>query len=46
MTYEECEYLNKLTAPRAAKHLKTCKAIKAAGWGLSVLLAFLLGLAM
>lgn len=46
MSYEECEYLNSLTAPRAAKRLRTQKAINAAAWGLVFLLGFLLGLAM
>lgn len=43
MNYEECEYLNKVTAPRAAKRLRTQKAINAACWGLTFLLGFLLG---
>lgn len=46
MSYEECEYLSGLTRPRATKRLRTQKAINAAWWGVSVLLAFLLGLAM
>ena len=46
MSYEECEYLNKVTAHRAAKRLRTQKAINAACWGLTFLLGFLLGLAM
>ena len=46
MSYEECEYLNKVTAPRAAKRLRTQKAINAACWGMTFLLGFLLGLAM
>lgn len=43
MSYEECEYLNSLTAPRAAKRMRTQKAINAAAWGLTFLLGFLLG---
>lgn len=46
MSYEECEHLNSLTRPRAAKRLKTAKAINATCWGLVFLLGFLLGLAM
>ena len=46
MSYDECEYLNSLAAPRAAKRLRTQKAINAAAWGLTFLLGFLLGLAM
>lgn len=46
MSYEECEYLNSVTAPRAAKRLRTQKAINAAAWGITFLLGFLLGLAM
>lgn len=46
MNYEECEYLNNVTAPRAAKRLRTQKAINAACWGLTFLLGFLLGLAV
>ncbi len=46
MSHEECEYLNSVTAPRAAKRLRTQKAINATCWGLTVLLGFLLGLAM
>lgn len=46
MSYEEQEYLNSMTRPRAAKRLRTAKAIHAAAWALSVLLGFLLGLAM
>lgn len=46
MSYEEQELLNSLSRPRAAKRLRTQKAINAACWGLVFLLAFLLGLAM
>ena len=46
MSHEECEYLNSHTAPRAARRLRTQKAINAAAWGLTFLLGFLLGLAM
>lgn len=46
MSHEECEFLNSRTAPRAAKRLRTQKAINAAAWGLTFLLGFLLGLAM
>jgi hypothetical protein len=46
MSHEECEYLNSLTAPRAAKRLRTQKAISVSCWGLTFLLGFLLGLAM
>ena len=46
MSYEELEYINGLTRHRAAKRLRTQKAINAACWGMSVLLGFLLGLAM
>ena len=30
MSYDECEYLNSLTAPRAAKRMKAHKALNAA----------------
>jgi hypothetical protein len=43
VSYEECEYLNSLTAPRAAKRLRTQKAINVAAWGLVFLLGFLSG---
>ena len=43
MSYEECECINSHTAPRAAKRLRTQKAINAAAWGLTFLLGFLLG---
>lgn len=46
MSYEEMEYINSLTRPRAAKRLRTQKAINTACWGLVFLLGFLLGLAM
>ena len=46
MSYEECEYLSNLTRPRAVKRLRTENAISAACWGVSVLLAFLMGMAM
>ena len=44
--FDECEYLNSHTAPRAATRLRTQKAINAAAWSLTFLLGFLLGLAM
>ena len=44
--FDECKYLNSHTAPRAARRLRTQKAINAAAWGLTFLLGFLLGLAM
>lgn len=46
MSYEECEYLNSHTALRAAKRMRTQKAINATAWGMTFLLGFLLGLAM
>lgn len=46
MSYEECEFLNSHTASRAAKRLRTQKAINATCWGFTFLLGFLLGLAM
>ena len=46
MSYEECECINSHTAHRAAKRLRTQKAINAAAWGMTFLLGFLLGLAM
>ena len=44
--FDECEYLNSHTAPRAAKRMRTQKAINAACWGITFLLGFLLGLSM
>lgn len=46
MSHEECEMLNKHTAPHALKRIRAQKAITAACWGLVFLLGFMLGLAM
>lgn len=46
MSYEECECINSHTVARAAKRMRTQKAINAAAWGMTFLLGFLLGLAM
>ena len=46
MSYEECEYLNSLTAPRAAKRMRMQRHIQIAGRALLFLAGFLLGLAM
>ena len=43
MSHEECECINSHTAPRAAKRMRTQKAINAACWGMTFLLGFLMG---